>query len=258
LRYQTFSDTRYTYYYDPDTLAQVYYAKSYPPTVPGFAYGYVGAGFYYDTGIFGATSPLLGQSYGLSVSPAFGGLSFTTVSADLRKYIIPVKPFTLAFRALTFGRYGGGADDTRLFPLYLGYWDLVRGYDSFSNNSTLDYGRLFGSKIIVANAELRFPLLRVLGLGRGYFGAWPLEFYGFYDAGIAWADHAGPQYYWGGEVTSDVRPWFAGGTRKPLTSTGIGIRTNLFGMLVMGLNYVYPFEDKAVGWHFQFYISPGF
>jgi outer membrane protein assembly factor BamA len=126
----------------------------------------------------------------------------------------------------------------------------------------LDLGRLFGSRIIVANVELRFPLLRLLGLGKGYFGAWPLEFYGFYDAGLAWASE--PNSWWGGFDAGGnpdpklVRPFFAGGDRKPLTSTGIGLRTNLFGMLVLGINYVYPFQDKGVGWHFQFYISPGF
>ncbi|HVP92062.1 MAG TPA: hypothetical protein VMS75_12705, partial [Terriglobales bacterium] len=259
-RYLDFNETLYTRYYTQDGYL-VYYEKSHPPTIPGFGYGYVSAGLYYDTGIFGATSPLIGQSYGLGVSPAFGGLNFTSVSVDLRKYIIPVKPFTLAFRALHLGRYGKDAEDYRMFPLYLGYWDLVRGYDYYSyysSASTLDIGRLFGSKMIVANVELRFPILRLLGLGKGYFGAWPLEAYGFYDAGIAWANTFGNRYYWGGTTIADVKPWFLNGNRKPLTSAGFGLRTNLFGMLVLGLNYVYPFQDRNVGWHFQFYISPGF
>ncbi len=137
------------------------------------------------------------------------------------------------------------------------YWDLVRGYDAYSSSSTLDYDRLFGSKMIVANVELRFPILRLLGLGKGYFGAWPLEAYGFYDAGIAWANTPGNPY-WGGTVPEDVKPWFLGGDRKPITSAGVGLRTNLFGMVVLGVNYVYPFQDRPQGWHFQFYISPGF
>jgi Tol biopolymer transport system component len=257
-RYLDFNDTLYTRYYTLDGF-QVYYEKSHPQTIPGFGYGYVTAGLYYDTGIFGATSPLIGQSYGLAVSPAFGSMNFTTLSVDLRKYVIPVKPFTLAFRALHLGRYGKDSEDPRFYPLYIAWWDLVRGYDVYSgSNSTVDYRRLFGSKMIVANVELRFPILRLLGLGKGYFGAWPLEAYGFYDAGIAWANTPGDQYYWGGTTPADVKPWFLGGNRKPLTSAGVGLRTNLFGMLVLGVNYVYPFQDRLQGWHFQFYISPGF
>jgi hypothetical protein len=116
--------------------------------------------------------------------------------------------------------------------------------------------------MIVANVELRFPLLGLLGLGKGYFGAWPLEFYGFYDWGIAYASQ--PGYWWGGfdaegnPIPADVRPWFAGGNRRPISSTGIGVRTNLFGYLVIGLNYVYPIQRPHRGWHLQLSISPGF
>jgi Tol biopolymer transport system component len=255
-RYIGFSQTLYTWAYSMDTGTQLFYSKTHPASPPGLDFGYVTAGYYYDTGIFGATSPLIGQSVGLGVSPAIGNISFTTVSADLRKYFLPVKPFTLAFRVLHYGRYGKDAEDDRFYPLYIGYWDLVRGYDTFSSASTFDYGRLFGSKMLVGNVELRFPLLRLLGLGKGYFGAWPLEFYGFYDWGIAWANQ--PGYWWGGTVPADVKAWFLGGNRKPLTSAGVGIRTNLFGMLVLGLNYVYPFADPVTGWHFQLSISPGF
>jgi len=255
-RYLGYNDTLYTRVYSLASGNQIFYSKTHPRNYPSLSYGYVTAGLYYDTGIFGATSPIIGQSYGLAVSPALGNVNFTTLSLDFRKYIVPVKPFTLAFRALHLGRYGKDAENGGFYPLYLAYWDLVRGYESFTSNNNFDYGRLFGSKMIVANVEIRFPLLRLLGIGKGYFGAWPLEFYGFYDWGIAYASQ--PGYWWGGEVAKDVRPWFAGGTRRPVTSTGIGIRTNLFGMLVLGLNYVYPISRPERGMHLQFYISPGF
>ncbi len=256
-----FNETLYTRVYGMYSGTEIYYSKTHPETRPGLNYGYVTGAMYYDTGIFGATSPIIGQSYGLGVSQSVGNVMFTTVSADFRKYVIPVKPFTLAFRAMHLGRYGRDSEDDRFYPLYLAYWDLVRGYESFNSDNTFDYYRLFGSKIIVANVELRFPLLRLLGIGKGYFGAWPFEVYGFYDAGLAWADHTGG--WWGpalyGYTDNDVKAWFLkGGQRKPVTSTGVGIRTNFFGMLVMGLNYVYPIERPERGWHLQFYISPGF
>jgi Tol biopolymer transport system component len=255
-----FSLTRYLHAYSLATGYEIFYSKTHPPASPGLSYGYVTAGLYYDTGIFGATSPIVGQNYGLAVSPAIGNINFTTISADYRKYFLPVRPFTLAFRALHLGRYGKDAGDERFYPLYIGYWDLVRGYESLASTASFDYYRLFGSKMIVANVEFRFPLFRVLGIGKGYFGAWPLEFFGFYDAGLAYASQ--PGYWWGppelGYTPRDVRPWFAGGTRKPVTSAGIGLRTNLFGVLVLGLNYVYPISQPERGWHFQLAITPGF
>jgi Tol biopolymer transport system component len=270
-RLQDFNHSIYERIYTLDGYL-VDYIKSHPDDMPpSISFGYLTAGYYYDTGIFGATSPILGQNIGLSVSPALGKVTYTTLSADFRKYLMPLKPFTLAFRALHFGRYGADAEDSRFYPLYIAYWDLVRGYDSFSNaelseyeddpTKAFDFNRLYGSKMFVANVELRFPLLGLLGVGKGFFGAWPLEFYGFFDWGIAYASKAG--YWWGsteeGYTDNDARPWFVqGGLRRPLRSYGVGLRTNLFGYLVLGLNYVYPIDRPVRGWHFQVSISPGF
>ena len=262
-RRQDFNRTVYTriYSFGGGLLATT---KEKPETAPGISFGYLSAGYYYDTGIFGATSPILGQNLGISVQPAVGGITFTTVMADYRRYVMPLRPFTLAFRALHYGRYGKDAEDTRFYPLYIAYWDLVRGYESFTSaefdpvtgESEFEYNRLLGSKMILANVELRFPLLGLLGLGKGYYGAWPLEFYGFFDWGIAYAQN--PGFWWGGTTSEDVKPTFLGGNRKPVSSTGIGLRTNLFGALILGVNYVYPIDRPARGWHFQLSLSPGF
>ncbi len=273
-----YNHTVYQRIYDPYGYL-IDYQKITPDDMPpSMSYGYLGAGYFYDTGIFGATSPILGQNLGLTVSPAVGGINFTTVTADARKYVMPVKPFTLAFRAMHMGRYGKDSEDTRFYPLYLGYWDVVRGYDSYSSEEfaayedgtaePFDFGRLYGSRMIVANVELRFPLLGLLGLGKGYYGAWPLEFFGFFDWGIAYAST--PNFYWGGYVFDDggnivgedptlIKPYFLGdGQRMPLRSYGVGLRTNIFGMLILGLNYVYPMDRPARGWHLQLSLSPGF
>jgi len=265
-RIQDFQRTIYTRVYSEISGGLIAYEKVKVPMPPALSYGYLTAGYYYDTGIFGATSPILGQNIGLTVSPAVGSINFVTVSADFRKYFMPLRPFTLAFRALHLGRYGKDAEDDRFYPLYIAYWDLVRGYESFSNaeltayqqdpSKAFDPNRLYGSKMLMGNVELRFPLLGVLGIGKGYFGAWPLEFFGFFDWGIAYAQN--PSSWWGGETSADVKPWFAGGNRKPLSSYGIGLRTNLFGYLVLGLNYVYPIDRPVRGWHLQLSISPGF
>jgi outer membrane protein assembly factor BamA len=228
----------------------------------GLALGYVTGSLVYDSGIFGATSPILGQSYILQVQPNFGSINYGALMADFRKYIMPVRPFTLAFRALHYGRYGKGGEDGRLWPLYLGYWDLVRGYESFTQEEYASGGdfnmdRLYGSKMLLANFELRFPLLRVLGLGKGFYGAWPIEFYGFYDIGLAWWDNYNENNYYL-STPDDPRPSFLGGSRKPISSVGAGLRTNVFGFLIIGVHYVYPIDRPQRGWHFQLSISPGF
>ncbi|MDY0231712.1 MAG: BamA/TamA family outer membrane protein, partial [Candidatus Saccharicenans sp.] len=201
----------------------------------------------------GACSPILGQSYVLQVQPTFGNLNFISLMADYRRYLVPVRPFTFAFRVLHYGRYGKGSDDSRLWPMYLGYENLVRGYDYYTfdyaefdetNPEAFDFDRLFGSRMIVANVELRFPVFGVLGIGRGYYGVWPLEFLAFYDIGTAWYSGEKPD-------------WF-GGDKKAVSSAGVGLRTNLFGVIVLGFDYVYPFDRPIKGWHWQFTISPGF
>jgi Tol biopolymer transport system component len=262
---QDYQRTVYRRIYSMSSGGLIAYDKINKSAGPSISYGYVSAGYYYDTGIFGAASPILGQTVGLGLSPAVGNINFTTVSADFRKYFMPLRPFTLAFRALHLGRYGKDAEDPRFYPLFIGYWDLVRGYESFSQaelaeyeltGQGFDYGRLYGSRMIVANAEFRFPLLGVLGIGKGYYGAWPLEFFGFFDWGIAFAENPGP--FWGGDTPEDVQPSFLGGNRMGVSSAGFGVRTNLFGYLIMGLQYVYPISRPARGWHLQFSISPGF
>ena len=101
---------------------------------------YFSTAFVHDNSFFGATAPILGQTAVLSVSPLFGTLKYVSALVDLRKYFMPVRPFTLAFRAMHTGRYGSGGDDPRLYPLFMGYESLVRGYSyySFSNQELIN------------------------------------------------------------------------------------------------------------------------
>lgn len=248
-----FNNRVYRYIYDPYYFELIDYYELSLPAAPSIKYGYVSAALVYDSSIFGACSPIIGQSYLLQVQPTFGNLSFITVLADYRRYIVPHRPFTLAFRVLHYGRYGKGSEDARLWPLFLGYETLVRGYDygSFeysefdeNNPQAFDFNRLLGSRMLVANVELRFPVFKVLGIGKGYYGVWPLEFLAFYDIGTAWY--------------SNEKPTWFGGTKKPVSSAGVGLRTNLFGAFILGFDYVYPFDRPIKGWHWQFTIAPGF
>jgi hypothetical protein len=238
----------YTYDYSGLPLGRDVLKLSSPPSI--YFYN-ASLALVYDSAVFGATGPIIGQSYILETMPTIGSISYYGVLADYRRYLMPKKPFTLAFRVLHYGRYGKSAEDDRLWPIYIGYDSLVRGYDYYSfsgNEQDFDPYRLFGSKLIVANAELRFPLFRVLGIGKGFYGIFPVDFVAFYDWGMAWWDKPVYPFY------ND----FAYAKSHPVSSAGIGLRVNVFGFLVLGLNYVYPFERPQKGWLFQVSFYPGF
>jgi outer membrane protein assembly factor BamA len=161
---------------------------------------------------------------------------------------MPARPFTVATRLMTYGRYGSGGEDPRLQPLFLGWPGLVRGYRNGSfdvsechptasdPNGCPVYDQLLGSRMVVGNLELRFPLFGVLGIGSGYYGAFPVDFTVFGDGGVAW--------------DSRNQPTLTGGSRNAVYSTGIGLRINLFGFAVAEVNMVHPFDrpDKNLVW----------
>jgi Tol biopolymer transport system component len=211
------------------------------------------AALVYDSSIFGATSPILGRSYRFEYTQLAGSLQYGGLLADYRRYFMPVRPFTFAVRGLHYGRYGGDSEDQRLPPLFIGYQGLVRGYDigSFDANecnsvdfSTCDdFDRLNGSRVAIASAEFRFPLLGLFSR-RSFYGPFPVELALFGDAGLAW--------------TSDIKPSFAGGTRDWVRSAGLALRVNVFGYAVAEFDYVRPLDRTRKGWIWQFGLTPGF
>ncbi len=219
------------------------------------------AALVYDNSFFGIASPILGQRYRIEAAPTFGSLDFVVGLLDYRKYIMPKRPFTIAARVMHYGRYGQDAENPRLQPFSIGYPNLVRGYN-LNSFSGLEcglgfcnvYEQLLGSKMIVANLELRFPPLGVLGVGDGFFGFLPLEMGIFVDGGMAWGND---DYRF---VTPGVSEdaFFLGGDRKPVWSTGVSLRFNMFGYFILGVDWVKPFQRPDKGWHFQFNMTPGF
>jgi outer membrane protein assembly factor BamA len=168
-----------------------------------------------------------------------------TPLVDYRHYWMPVEgwPVTLGGRVMHFGRYGADAEDPRLRPLYLGSPNLVRGYGTgFRVIADPALDRLQGSRIAVANAELRLPITGIRGLIGGAFWV-PVEGALFFDAGSAWS--------------SGDRPEFLGGDARGITSYGASLRVNLGG-LVLSLNYVNPRQFDDQGWHWQVNFAPGF
>ncbi len=208
-----------------------------------------------DTSAFGATSPVVGQRFRFEVSPVVGSVNYTGVLADFRQYLMPVRLLTLAGRLLHFGRYGAGGEDPRMSPLFLGYASEVRGYDfdSFSaaecgpstDASCPVFDQLIGSRVLVANAEVRMPLLAPFrARRRNPYGPVPIEIGAFFDAGVAW--------------DSKSKPSFAGGDRELVKSVGAVARINLFGVLVFEIDYAKPLDRPGKDAFFQFNLLAGF
>jgi dipeptidyl aminopeptidase/acylaminoacyl peptidase len=185
--------------------------------------GEADAAFVYDTAVSGPTSPLVGQRLRLAVEPAFGGLTFADVQVDARRYLMPIRPVTIAIRAEHAGRYGPDAGDSRLTPLVVALQTRVRGYDlrAFAANecgreatscSPLD--ELTGGRLAVLNLELRAPLAGLLS-GELSYGRVPVEAIAFLDAGFLWTRRTG--------YASE---------RDRFRSLGAGARANLGGFVI--------------------------
>jgi Tol biopolymer transport system component len=121
------------------------------------------AAFVGDNSFSGMTGPLDGFRYRLGIENYQGDYKLNAITADARRYV-RLKPITVAGRIYTYTRMG--RDENRLYQMYAGYGYLIRGYDanSFYRNGTtstgageFDINQLVGSRIAVANFELRLP-----------------------------------------------------------------------------------------------------
>ena len=219
------------------------------------------AALVYDNAVFNYTSPFAGQRYRFQISPLFGDLQMVQAIADYRRYFF-VRPFTLAVQGMHNGKYGrdsdGVIDGQRVFyDQYLGQPWYVRGYyDAYSDceGRQADAGacdvlsQLFGSRVALAKAEIRFPLVRQMVIGT-MFGLPPIEGFVFADAGTAWSGGTRPIFRRGvPESTLE---------RGIMTSAGAGARVNLFGYMVVEMNYLRAFALDD-GWKWAFNFLPGF
>ncbi len=221
----------------------------------GLTFGEATAALVYDSAVFGPTSPVLGRRYRFEVTPTFGQLHFTGVLGDVRQYFMPFRPVTLAGRLLHYGRYGGNSADDRLTQLFIGYPNLVRGYDvnSFDASECGNdpktcpvFERLLGTRLAIANVEVRVPLFALFGAGRRMYGPLPAELVGFYDAGVAWT------------AQDKAKLLGGGGTRDVVSSVGYGLRINVLGFAVVEIDRVKPHDRPQKGWMWIFNFSPGF
>src|SRR6185295_13091445 len=211
-----------------------------------------------DSSYFGFTAPVRGRRYRLGVEPTFGDLEFQSLTADYRRYFF-LRPVTLAVRGLHFGRYGRDAESDRLTSLYVGNPTLVRGYElgdiglsectpvAGNTQACPEFDRLVGSRLAVANLELRMPLLGVEGYGLIRAPFLPTDLNLFVDAGTAWSKGQTPKLRY---VTNTTE-------RVPVVSAGVSARILLGGFAVLEFYYAKPFQRPQESWVTGFLISPG-
>lgn len=203
----------------------------------GFNLFNVSAALVGDNSSFGLTAPLQGYRYRIGYDRYFGGFDFNAITLDFRKYQ-RLHPISFAFRAYHYGRYGGNGD--QLFPLFLGNPWFVRGFSGNNIERVLtengdNINQLAGSKMLVSNFEIRIPFTgpRQIALIKTGFLFSDLNL--FFDAGVAWDDFE----QFNDENTSgrfDALPVF---------STGVSLRVNLFGAMILEPYYALPLINNG-------------
>jgi WD40 repeat protein len=211
-----------------------------------------------DNTLFGYTGPIYGRRYRFGVTPAVGQFQWLGLLGDYRRYdAILFSYLTIATRLTANLSYGRDADSLQK---YLGYSDLIRGYDDQSFaitnancpatvSNAQRCNRLLGSKVAFGNIEVRFPLVR-----GGLAGAVPLppiEGAFFYDAGTTWFNGQKVEF----SRDSQDNP---ANVRSLLTSYGFGLRVNLFNYVILRWDYAIPLDSPGRHGFWQFSLYPPF
>ena len=210
--------------------------------------------FVSDNTLFGTTGPIMGRRMRFQASHSVGNVNFSELLADYRRYD-PIVFNTLTFATRFLSSISVGPDEG-LFPKYIGRPDFVRGYDRANFNfydctsvlnstQVCNNAQLAGSRVVVANAELRFPIIRRFDIGSS-FGLPPVDGLFFYDAGLAWSKNQTPHL---GRAPENNDPSI---DRYPLTSWGAGLRVNLFNLAILRWDYARPMSyDRKPNWTFS-------
>lgn len=246
---------RYSEYYDPSGQVYLGAEKTRQPTPEGFSFGQVYTALVGDNSSFGVASPLIGSRYRLEAAQYLGVITLTNLTADYRKYF-RFAPFTFATRNMYVGRFGRDAESGILPPLYIGYPFFVRGYDAigYAENTTrsdVSINDLVGSRMYVTNAELRLPFTGPERLSAIKSNFLFTELNLFTDGGVAWGNRNLLDEQDG---TGRVER-----TSKFIMSSGVSLRVNLFGALIVEPYYAIPwrnggFKNASFGLNF----TPGF
>ncbi len=227
---------------------------------PTSYYGTGSVAYVGDNSYSAFTNPIQGSRYRFEVSPTFGSLVYGSALADYRKYFF-MRPLTMAFRGLHYGRYGRDSDDsTRMYPLFLGEETIMRGYGYGSitaeecvasqasglRGGCPAFSRLLGSRLGLFSAELRIPVFGVPEYGLINFPYLPLTVSPFFDAGEAWYKTDSPTF-----------SLAQNGGRGIVTSAGVSARVNLLGYAILEFYAARPFQRPTKQWVYGIQLAPG-
>lgn len=215
------------------------------------------ASFIGDNAVFGIAAPLQGYRYRVGAEKYFGDYDFMAYTVDLRKYH-RLKPITFAARAYTYLR--AGENENALYPMFIGYPHLIRGYESAGlRNSTdgLTFQKLMGSRMAVFNFEVRLPFTGPEKLAAFKSGMLFSDLNLFFDAGLAWSSASTVKLSGGidqigwkdvidqnGNVIGQA-PVYED-VQIPVYSAGVSLRVNLFGAMILEPYYAIPFQRSDV------------
>ena len=260
--------TRYSYHLEQETLLLDRYGRLVDATRKEVPYGRkplnlasASLSFVGDNSYMAFTSPVRGERFRIGAETLYGTINFHNLTFDYRRYFNNGGPLTFAVRGLHLGRYGDAQKlyENGINEFYLGYEYFLRGYSynsfnaddacnaSGSGTSCLQWDRLLGHRVGVLNAELRLPLTGIEEFGLINFPYLPSELVLFADVGAAWDSENPATWKW-----SRTDPG-----RIPLASTGVSLRVNILGALILEGYYAYPWQRPGRGWVGGVSFMPG-
>jgi outer membrane protein assembly factor BamA len=133
-------------------------------TIPGVA-------LVKDNAAYSGFTPIAGGRWRVSLEQAVGNVQYSFGVVDFRRYLNLRTRSALALRFIAAGSEG---PDKQI--LRIGGPDTFRG---------ADYGEMIGSRVLLANAELRFPIIPATELLRGVM---------FVDWATAWSAGQNPSF----------------------------------------------------------------
>jgi len=229
---------RYSDYYDVTGQFYLGNERNRQPTPGGFNFAQSYVALVGDNSFFGVTAPLAGHRFRFEAAQYVGVVNLQNLTGDYRRYF-RLAPVTLATRNLFVGRFGRDAETGVLPPLYVGYPTLVRGYQALdyaegNGMQTVTINDLIGSRIYVGNVELRLPLSGPERLGAIKSRFFLADLNLFTDGGVAWgnASRAG-----------GIKDGFVQRNQKFILSSGISMRVNVFGYLIVEPFYAIPWQN---------------
>jgi Tol biopolymer transport system component len=246
----------YSDYYDPNSQAYITSTKKKLPVPRGFNLGQVYLAYVGDNSFSGVASPLAGHRFRFEAGQYLGAVTLSNLTGDFRKYF-RFAPLSLATRNMYVGRFGSDAGNGTLPPIYIGYPTLIRGYNAqkYANDENrlandVSINDLAGTQAYVGNVELRLPFTgpeRLSVIKSGFLFS---ELNLFTDAGVAWGRYEGF-----GIQSKSTSPR----TSKLIMSSGVSLRVNLFGYLILEPYVAVPWQNGGFSnTNFGLNFIPGF